>query len=233
MLTCYVEPQECYWFHPNIQRFIKSDDDLRFALRGAAYHIGEQLRRKGIDPAKIQTPLMLTGATTYTRTAFTVDTTGTGKDAVNESRIVVDSSEGSMKVTLQGATDDTGATWVDVLGLDQQPITIEVSGSAIQSAIVAQRFPAYRYVLADVSACTASIYMVDSGPDEPMRYWALRNCLLPILDREATVQIVYDELGKLFTESMQSLALDYDVDGSGDVDEDERSTKLNTIWAKR
>lgn len=233
MLSCYVTPQECYWFHPGVQRFVRSDDDLTFALRGAAYHVGETLRRKGIDPARVQTPLMLTGATAYTRTAFTVDATGTGVDATNESRLVVDSASGEMTVTLQGATDDTGATWVDVLGMDGDPITIDVNGSAITSAVIAQRFPAYRYVLTNVSACEASIYLVDSGPDEAVRLLALRNCLLPILDREATVQVVYDELGRLYTETMQTLALDYDEDADGTTDADERSTKLNTILAKR
>lgn len=231
MLTCYVEPQECYWFHPGIKRFIKSDDDLRYSLRGAAYHVGETLRRKGTDPAKVQTPLMLTGATIHARTAFTVDATGSAVDAVNQSRIVVDSSDGEMTCVLQGTMD--GITWVDVLGMDGDPITIEVQGSAIQSAVVAQRFTSYRYVLTNVSACTASIYMVDSGVDECVRFLGLKNALLPILDKDATVTTVYDELGRLYEQSMSALAIDYDADSSNSIDSGEQSRKPTVLWAKR
>ena len=221
MLTCYVTPDELFRFVPLNKRFDLGDDAVSDAIDAALFHVTEELRRQRIDPARVQIPLMLTGADVYARTTFTADTTGSATDAGNESRLVVDAASGTGTVYLDGAMSESG-TFLPVLSRGGEPVSVTIHQSGIHSAIVLARYPVYRYRIT-TSDVIASIYMVDSGADAAIRARAIAILLFPYIDKDSTVREMYNTSMVEYAEAIRQLVIDVDTDEDDAITSDERS----------
>ena len=223
MLTCYVTREELYRF-ADVREYVVSDSAIDTALGTSAYTLAESLRGRGIDPSRVQLPLMFEAVDHYEGVAYLAGThTTSTASAGNQSRLVAELSgdiSTPVTITLQGSNDET--VWRDVTDVTQRHATIEAQADGTYSVLFVPRHKYYRAVLTCEETITAALYLVDTAPDACIRWAAIASALLPRIDADTTIMAVYEEARRSYEESLNKLVIDYDLNDDGTITADDR-----------
>jgi hypothetical protein len=217
MFTSYLTPEEFYAAHQVQQWILPELCEQR--LRNAALVVADDLRRRGVDTARLQAPVMLVGTSLYGRVTKSTDYTGDAMTAVvASSRLVIEvDSGGYASFKLEGSKDKI--TWRRLNSVvTGQALEIEVNEEGTYSARFFEQYPYYRIVLTTDEAITFTAYLVDASVDMLVEYRALQDGMFLVLDIDDRTQQLYDASRERYDELVNSIKAEYDTDGDGTPD---------------
>lgn len=210
MLSCYVTPTELLRFY-SISRFAKEEQAIREKLAAATYTLGRDLRARGYDVSRLQTPLMFDDADDFTVVTKTADYTSEELEAVNETRFVVKADTDTQSTfTLEGSDDET--IWRSIPDMTGADISLSTNGAGTYSALFIDRYKYLRYKLATSASITYTVYLIDPAVDSLIMDKAVELLLLPFIDKDTTIQSVYERACEAYRTGLQALVTDYETD---------------------
>lgn len=220
MFRNYVTSEQLVKFYPKIIQY-RADRgadvpyDFTDDIQNAFEEVSSELRNRDYDLGRIYTPLMLkTSKEPYEAWTETSSTTGDAFSAHNENRFIVEVSSITDSCSLQLEGSNDSSTWKLIASLE-----ISQTGTAAKS--FSERWKYYRYKSFIETSATFSAYIIDAQCDFLIMWKSAMNVLLPSIGSGDTTKILYDELKSLYMDSLTGLKLDYDLDDSGSINDNE------------
>jgi hypothetical protein len=229
MFTCYLTPEEFYAAHQVQQWILPELCDQR--LRNAALVVADDLRRRGVDTGRLQSPTMLVGTTQYERVTKSSNYTGGAVASVAaSSRLVVEVDTGGFATfKLEGSKDQTVWRRLNSVVTGQE-LAIQVNDAGTYSGRFFESYPYYRVALETDESITFTAYLVDASVDMLVEYRALEDGFFLVLDIDERTQQLYDAARERYSELVNSIKAEYDHDGDGVPDTEislQRRAKLH------
>lgn len=220
MFRSYVTYAEFLNTYPLLGNRYGEQADVEKALASAAYYVGRDLRAR-YDLRRIYVPVMFDSLNAYEYQTKTSDHTATAIDPHGASRFVVLYTSGTGTFEVQGSID--GTNWVTLPSDRGNEAKLSIaSGEGTYSILFLGSYEHLRYTVTDVSSLIYSPFVVDTAADELIHYRALMQLLEPLADDNAAREYL-TWARERYAEELRTIRMDYDVDESGTIEEEESS----------
>ena len=222
MLRPFVTYEELKAVHPSYGWIWDSiaPPTAEQAIRAASFALYNDLRRKGVDDARIYIPLTFDDDKPGQQHTRIASYTSDGVAPNSERRFVVEVTAGAGEFALEGLVNDEGTEiWADIESLSGSTTTVTAGDVGTYSVLFFPRYSEYRYTVVPDGTITYSCYLVDDAVDELLYTGALIKLLEGRAGQDEAVGNAYQEQVRNYENALARLVADY-ADSEGVIEPD-------------
>ena len=227
MYQPYLTQREFYSFY-DVSRII-SEDKFPGIRGAAALQVEQDMRARGNDPASLMVAISLVEADDYAQKTITATTTYDGITPYNANRLVVDITAitDEATFTLEGSRDDTTYRAIES-SVDGKAVKIVTQSDSEYVDFFTSKYEYVRLKVVTSSSLTFTAFVIDATLDMLTMYKMIEIGAMPYAGNpEADELSAYAKA--MYSQTIQSLTIDADVDGDGEIEDGEDNSVSQII----